>query len=140
MESGVRNTGDVDAVVRCPDCNGVATTARHRHVFRYGRDESAVDLAVELPVRLCAECGFRFLDEEGARLKHEAVCRHLGVLVPREIREIRKRRGMTRAAFAAMAGLSEATLGRWERGAGIQSHRHDRHLRLLAQGNWNSRV
>ncbi len=94
MESGVRNMIDVDEVGRCPDCNGAATTELHRHVFRYGRD--AVDLAVELPVRLCTECGFRFLDEEGARLKHEAVCRHLGVLAPREIRDIRKRQGITR--------------------------------------------
>ena len=32
-----------------------------------------------------------------------------------------------------MTGLGEATLRRWETGAGIQSHRHDRYLRLLAQ-------
>ena len=134
MESGVTNTV-VDEVVRCPDCNGAATTARHRHVFRYGHEDSAVDIVAVLPVRLCTECGFRFLDEEGARMKHEAVCRYLGVLAPLEIREIRKRQGMTRAAFAEMMGLEGATLGRWETGVGIQSHSHDRHLRRLAQAD-----
>ena len=66
--------------VRCPDCAGAAATARHRHVFRYGADESAVDIAVELPVRRCGACGFEFLDEEGERLKHEALCRYLRLL------------------------------------------------------------
>ena len=133
MESGVGDTVDVGEEVRCPDCEGIATTRRHRHVFRYGQGVSAADIAVELPVRHCGACGFEFLDEEGERLKHEAVCRHLGVLAPQEIRDIRSRQGMTRAAFAAVTGLGEASLGRWETGAGIQSHANDRYLRLLAQ-------
>ena len=47
---------------------------------------------------------------------------------------------MTRAAFAAMTGLGEATLGRWETGAGIQSYANDRYLRLLAQTDGMSRL
>ena len=140
MESGVGDTVDVGEGVRCPDCDGVARTARHRHVFRYGQGESAKDIVVELPVRVCEACGFEYLDEEGEGLKHESVCRHLGVLSPREVCEIRKRHGMTRAAFAAMTGLGEATLGRWERGSGIQSHGNDRYLRLLAQSDGMSRL
>ena len=62
--------------IRCPDCDGTATTALRRHAFRYGPGESEVDVA-ELPVRVCNACGFEFLDEEGERLKHEAVRRHL---------------------------------------------------------------
>lgn len=132
MESGVRGT--VDGVgIRCPDCDGAATTVRHRYVFPYGRSESAVDVEVELPIRVCGACRFEFLDEEGERLKHEAVCGHLGVLSPRDVRGIRKRHGMTRAAFAAMTGLGETTLGRWETGAGIQSRANDQYLRILAQ-------
>ena len=140
MDSGVSDTIDVGERIPCPDCDGAATTVRHRHVFRYGRGDSAVDVEVELPVRVCGDCGFEFLDEEGERLKHEAVCKHLGVLSPQEVRDIRKRHGMTRAAFAAMTGLGEATLGRWETGAGIQSHANDRYLRLLAQSDGMSRL
>ena len=140
MESGVRGTVDVGEAIRCPDCDGAATTVRHRHVFSYGRGESAADVEVELPVRVCGECGFEFLDEEGERLKHEAVCRHLGVLSPREVRDIRRRHGMTRATFATTTGLGEATLGRWETGAGIQSHANDRYLRLLALSDGMSRL
>lgn len=140
MESGARDTVDVGEGIRCPDCDGAARTVCHRHVFPYGRGESAVDVEVELPVRVCVVCGFEFLDEEGERLKHEAVCRHLGVLSPQEVRDIRRRHGMTRAAFAATTGLGEATLGRWETGAGIQSHANDRYLRLLAQSDGMSRL
>lgn len=140
MESRVSDMVEASREVRCPDCGGAAKTIRHQHVFLYGRGESAAEVEVELPVRVCGGCGFEFVDEEGERLKHEAVCRHLGVLSPREVRDIRKRHDMTRAAFAAMTGLGEATLGRWETGAGIQSYANDRYLRLLAQTDGMSRL
>lgn len=140
MESRVSDMVEASREVRCPDCGGAAKTIRHRHAFLYGRGESAAEVEVELPVRVCGGCGFEFVDEEGERLKHEAVCRHLGVLSPREIRDIRKRHDMTRAAFAARTGLGEATLGRWETGAGIQSYANDRYLRLLAQTDGMSRL
>ena len=78
---------------------------------------------------------FEFLDHEGEQLRHEAVCRHLGVLSPADISDIRKRFGMTRAAFAEVTGLGEATLNRWENGAVVQNlarGANDRYLRLLA--------
>ena len=140
MESGVGNKVDLSEEVRCPDCDGVARTRHHRHVFSYGQGGSAAEITVDLPVRHCGACGFEFLDAEGERLKHEAVCLHLGVLAPREIGQIRRRHGMTRAAFAAITGLGEASLGRWETGAGIQSHANDRYLRLLAQPDGVSRL
>ena len=39
---------------------------------------------------------------------------------------------MTRAAFADVSGLGEATLNRWENGAIVQNLANDRYLRLLA--------
>ena len=117
----------------CPRCAGSAvTTAQHRHAFSYGSGESAVDLTVTLPVRRCSSCDFEFLDDEAERLKHDAVCQHFGVLTPAEIRRIRESYGMTRAAFARVTGLGEATLNRWENGIMIQTLANDRYLRLLA--------
>ena len=43
-------------------------------------------------------------------IRHEAVCRHLGVLAPGEIRALRREHGMSRAAFARLTGFGEATL------------------------------
>ena len=117
----------------CPQCDGVSViTTWHHDVFDYGSGESAVKLHVDLPVRRCASCDFEFLDHEGHWLRHEAVCRHLGVLSPVEVRGIRKRHGMNRSEFAQVTGLGEATLNRWENGTLVQNRANDRYLRLIA--------
>ncbi len=117
----------------CPQCgDNAVTTFTHRHTFSYGSGESAVDLTIDLPVRRCGSCAVTFLDDEAERLKHDAVCHHFGVLTPAEIRRIRDSHGMTRAAFAEVTGLGEATLNRWENGTMIQTLANDRYLRLLA--------
>ena len=117
----------------CPICGEAGVvTYDHHDTFEYGSGEAAVTLQVELPIRRCEACDFEFLDQEGERLKHEAVCRHLGVLTSAEIRQIRKRYGMTRSSFAEFTGLGEATLNRWENGVLIQNRANDRYLRLLA--------
>ena len=61
-----------------------------------------------------------------------AVCQHLGVLSPNEIRSIRQSCRMSRSRFAQLTGLGEASLNRWENGLNIQSLAYDRYLRLLA--------
>ena len=117
----------------CPICDSKSIdTFVHSDTFRYGSGDSAATLRVDkLPVRSCKTCDFEFIDHEGERLRHEAVCRHLGVLTPTEVLETRKSHGMTRAAFAEVTGLGEATLGRWETGALIQNRANDRYLRLV---------
>ncbi len=118
----------------CPQCGekGAVTTSLYPHTFRYGSGESAVDLTVELPLRRCSVCEFEFLDDEAERLEHEAICAHLGVLSPKEIRGIREAYDLSRNEFAQVTGLGEATLNRWENGIKIQTLANDRYLRLLA--------
>ena len=117
----------------CPLCGKDSiTTDWHRDSFEYGTGDSAVVLEVDLPVRRCGSCDLEFLDHDGERRRHEAVCRHLGLLSPAEISGIRKACRMSRATFADVTGLGEATLGRWENGAVIQNRANDRYLRLLA--------
>ena len=108
------------------------TTEWVEHTFTYGIGQSAAELTARVPVHSCAACEFEYLDEVGERLKHEAVCRHLSVLPPAEIRRIRKSHDMTRAQFSEVTGLGEASLNRWENGINIQTHANDRYLRLLA--------
>ena len=132
MES--RHTDHAGAIhSTCGECGHEVKTYWHEHCFRYGLGESAVDLAVRLPVRRCEPCDFDYLDEEGERLKHEAVCRHLGVLSPAEVQRIRERHGLTRREFAGLTKIGEASLARWENGIKIQTLAYDRYLRLLAQ-------
>ena len=119
-------------VPTCPLCGTKrVVTVIHSDTFTYGTGRSAVQLSVELPVRSCQSCDITFLDQVGERLKHNAVCRHLRVLTPEEIRSIREYHQMTRARFSEVTGLGEATLARWEAGAVIQNRANDRYLRLL---------
>ena len=127
------NHGNQDASTAhvCDECGHQVTTTWQDHMFVYGAGEAAAELAVRLPVRRCDHCDFDYLDEEGERLKHEVVCRHLGVLTPQEIRGIREGLGLSRSALAKLTGIGEASLGRWESGIKIQTPGYDRYLRLL---------
>ena len=117
----------------CPLCGDEGTaTSWHRHAFTYGSGDLAVELTVNVPVRRCGACDFEYLDEAAEHLKHEAVCKHLGVLSPGEIRRIRADHRMTRARFAQVTGLGEASLNRWENGLTVQTCANDRYLRLLS--------
>ena len=116
----------------CFECDGSAGTEWRNHTFIHGVGASAVEVTARIPVRVCRSCGFEFLDHEAETLQHEAVCRRLGVLSPREVRGIRALHDLSRAAFATVTGLGEATLNRWENGLLIQNRANDRYLRLLA--------
>lgn len=117
----------------CPLCgNAGITTSWTLHSFNYGSGKSMVELTVDVPMRRCEDCDFVYLDDEAESLKHEAVCRHLGVLSPGEILRIRKGFGMTQLEFAQVTGLGVASLNRWENGLTIQTHGYDRYLRLLS--------
>ena len=130
-----------NSTVTCPQCAADAvTTFQHLVTFRYGSGESAVDLSVNLPLRRCGSCELEFFDAEAESLKHDAVCKHLGVLSPDAIRQIRKSYGMTRATFAEVTGLGEATLNRWENGIMVQTLANDRYMRLLARPENMSRL
>ena len=125
---------EVQPDTSCPLCGDEGTTTSwNRQVFEYGSGDSRAELTVTVPVRSCAACEFEFLDEEAERMKHDAVCEHLGVLPPSAIRRIREGHGMTRAKFALVTGLGEASLNRWENGLAIQNRANDRYLRLLAR-------
>ena len=102
-----------------------------RDPFIYGMGAGAVELTADVPVHTCSRCAVSYTGDEAEIARHEAVCHHLGVLTPAEIRSLRERYDMSRAAFARLTGLGEATLARWERGEVIQNIANDRYLRLL---------
>lgn len=116
----------------CPECEQRALTERFvTQEFAYGRPPDAVTLTAVVPVHECTNCGFVFTDDTAEELRHDAVCTHLGVLKPSEIRALRERHGLTRAEFARLTKIGEASLGRWESGALIQNGALDQYLRLL---------
>ena len=123
---------DLDTAGYCARCGAPGvTTILHRDSFQYGLGDDATTLRATIPVRCCGACEFTYVDYVGAQLRHEAVCKHLGVLGPAEIRAIREGHGLDRETFARITGLKEATLEKWENGVKIQNRADDNYLRLL---------
>lgn len=123
---------DVNEAQACPRCRGPVRTSWQPHAFRYGVGDESADIATCIPVRQCDRCKIEFLDHEAEQLEHEAVCRHLGVLAPQEVRRVRAGHGLSRSEFAKITCLDEESLRRWEDGTHIQTPAHDRYLRVLA--------
>ena len=130
--SRTQNDLGVNETQACPRCRGHVKTSWQPHRFRYGAGDDTTDIATYVPVRHCARCDIEFLDHEAELLEHDAVCRHLGVLAPQEVRRIRASHGLSRSEFAKATGLDEKALQRWEDGTHIQTPDHDRYLRVLA--------
>jgi putative zinc finger/helix-turn-helix YgiT family protein len=99
--------------------------------FRYGSEADAVELSALVPVWTCGECGFAFTDGEAEEARHEAVCRHFGLLTPAEILGVRQAHRMSQAEFAKATGFGIASIKRWENGLSLQNPAADRMLRLL---------
>jgi DNA-binding transcriptional regulator YiaG len=118
--------------LRCASC-GASSVGTEMVVeeFAYGAGEDPVQLRATVPLRTCRDCGFQFTDHHAEGARHEAVCRHLGVMTPREVEAVRARLGMTRAAFAGLTRLGEASLARWEKGLLVQNPANDQLLYLL---------
>lgn len=117
---------------RCEVCGAISVqTELMRDPFIYGSGANAVELTADVWVHTCSACGDSYTDNEADVAYDEAVCRHLGILTPAEIRAMREGYGLTRAEFARMTGFGRATVGRWERGEVTQNRSADRYLRLL---------
>lgn len=122
-----------ESVATCPECGGARIrTETVQHRFPLGDGPSQVELTAKIPLSRCQDCEAEFFDSTAEMLMHDEVCRHLGVMTPAEIHRLRERcGGLTRAEFARVTKLGEATLGRWERGELIQNPANDQLLYLL---------
>jgi putative zinc finger/helix-turn-helix YgiT family protein len=115
----------------CPDCDGENIQSSVKdETLEYGDGKDAIKLNVSIPVQTCSDCGFMYTDDDADMIRHEAVCRHLGVMTPDEVSSIRKNYGMSRAEFSRVTKIGEASLNRWENGLLIQSAANDRYLYL----------
>ena len=118
---------------RCPSCGHQPLEARRiRDEFEYGPDDERITVVAEaVPVLACPACGEVLYGAEAAAVRHQAICRELGLLSPAEIKALRERLGPDQEDFARLTGIGVATLSRWERGRLLQTRALDRYLRLL---------
>jgi putative zinc finger/helix-turn-helix YgiT family protein len=124
--------GTEGAKAQCPSCDGhnVTTTLREQR-FAYGAGEKAIELKVPVPVHHCADCDIDFTDGFSEALRHAAVCEHLRVMTPDEVSSVRKTYGLSRAEFARITKIGEASIARWENATLIQNGAYDQLLFLL---------
>lgn len=116
----------------CPDCESKnIRTSQEEYKFTYGVGSNAVNLSANVPVSICSDCGFKFLDAIGEELCHNAICQYLGLMKPSQIKGLRDLYKLTQAEFAEITRLGQATLSRWERGTIIQNEAYDNYLYLL---------
>ncbi len=134
----------------CGQCGAEALKVRRElEYFTYGSGNRAQTLSAIASVYTCEKCGYQFVGPETEAAYHEAVCKYLGVLPPRKVKELRKAQGLSRAEFSRLTRLGTATIGRWERGSLIQNPAYDHYLYLLqweenverlAERNWAQRL
>jgi putative zinc finger/helix-turn-helix YgiT family protein len=116
----------------CDECGQLAIRkVAVEQAFPFGVGEERTLLRATVPVWKCDACGEQYTDHEAEEIRHEAVCRHLKRLTPREICELREGYGLSQDEFALVTGFGSASVKRWETGALIQNEAADRYLRLL---------
>jgi putative zinc finger/helix-turn-helix YgiT family protein len=126
------NIEPITEAIRCPSCESTnISAAKVIDRFPYGVGADAVELCAEIPVNRCASCGLEFSGYEAEQLRHEAVCRHLDRLTPRQVNELRASYGLSRAKFADVTRIGTATLARWESGELLQNAAMDNYMRLI---------
>ena len=89
-------------------------------------------VSLSIPVKVCEHCGTTAVDETFAQdpveMAYAAYRGRKSLLTPERIREIRKQYHLSQKTFAAILGMSEATINRYE-GGGLQDAAHDATMR-----------
>ncbi len=94
-------------------------------------------------ISCCADCSFEFTGEGSDDIMHEAVCHHLGLLTPREIRGVRGNIVKSRHFYARqtqepssteshLTGIDEESIRKLERGFMLPNIVKDNFLYLLS--------
>lgn len=128
------NIATEDPKVDCPACGSNSVSSKYEvEYFQYGdKKESEVELSVQIQVHHCESCDFLFTNEDASEARHDVVCRHLGVLTPREVRGVREQYSLSQAQFSELSKIGKASLARWESGSLIQNQANDNLLYLLS--------
>lgn len=82
--------------------------------FEYGLGDNHVSLSAPMPYYECKSCGLQWMAPEAEKIQTDVIAVHLKRVSGAEIRRIRQDADMTQEAFAKFAGVSIASLKRWE--------------------------
>jgi putative zinc finger/helix-turn-helix YgiT family protein len=114
----------------CVVCAADRRIRREQQQVEY--DVRGAKISLAIPVKVCEKCGTSEVDETYGRDPVEAAYgayrERNNLLNPEQIREIRKKYHLSQKTFAAILGMSEATINRYE-GGGLQDAAHDATIR-----------
>jgi DNA-binding transcriptional regulator YiaG len=92
-------------------------------------------VTVKVPAMRDPKDGEIYFGVEAAATLDRAKARHLGVLAPRDLAELRQRLGLTQREIAALLQIGEKTWSRWETGREIVSRSLNVLLRAVHEGH-----
>lgn len=116
----------------CPICGKgqlVLLTQAEEFEFDLGEEKIKVR-AQDVPVQKCNQCGEELSGPAAAQVRHEAICRAAGLLIPSEYKSIREKLGWSQQYLADLTGFGVATVSRSERGRLLPNRSY--HTVLLA--------
>jgi putative zinc finger/helix-turn-helix YgiT family protein len=102
--------------VRIPNLEGDAVAETH---------------TIKVPVRIDPQTGEELLTEEAVELIETTKARYMGLLLPDEIKALRRRFGLTQKQMAELLQAGEKSYTRWENGNARPSRMVNLLLRLL---------
>jgi len=97
-------------------------------------DAVAETVPITVPVTLDPVTGEELLTEEAIELIETTKARHMGLLLPGEIKELRERLALTQSEMSELIQAGEKSYTRWESGRARPSRMVNVLLRLLYEG------
>lgn len=97
----------------------------------------AETIMVEVTAHRDTDSGEVFFSGETLEHLDKIKARHMGVLLPKEIKELRLAMGMTQREISELLGIGEKTYTRWETGRERPSQSLNKLLMAMAQGRLN---
>jgi DNA-binding transcriptional regulator YiaG len=105
--------------MKAPPVPGWKATTSKQPVFipNAAGDGVAETIMTEVPAWQDPKTGTIYLDGEAHEILDTVKARHLGILLPDQLRDMRKAIGLTQKKMAELLQLGEKTWTRWETGA-----------------------
>jgi putative zinc finger/helix-turn-helix YgiT family protein len=97
-------------------------------------DGIAETLTVKVPITVDSETGEESLTEEAVQIIEDTKARYMGLLLPKEIRELREQLGLTQKEMSELLQTGEKSYTRWESGRARPSRMVNVLLRLMDDG------
>ncbi|MEQ9616629.1 MAG: DUF4065 domain-containing protein [Phycisphaerales bacterium] len=119
----------------CPTCEAERSFEKEDRPQEF--DVRNEKVALTVPVWTCPVCGETIVDDDfgdPTEKVYDAYRESHGLLKPSEIQEIRAKWNLSQAAFAALLGMSQATINRYEQGS-LQQEKEDEIIRACASSD-----